>query len=64
MTLFAKSPTQMRREAERRQAPASDIVSGKIDRSKLPELASETPDQQDAAAAWLAHVDAGRIAVK
>jgi hypothetical protein len=65
MLPFAKSPMQMRREAERRGKPAPRTPQpGPVDASHLPHLASETGAELDAAIDWLAHLAAGRIEVK
>ena len=63
MRLFAKSPTEMRREAERGERSKSP-PPGPVDPSRLPPLFSETGRELDAAREWLAHVQAGRIEVK
>jgi hypothetical protein len=59
-----KSPTQMRREAERRATPKRPQPAGKIDPSKYPPMHSDTRAEIDATRDWLAHIDAGRIGVK
>jgi hypothetical protein len=65
MTPFPpKTPTQMRREAEQRGKPAKrEIKPGPVDSAAYPQLASETPREVEATAAWMAHIAAGRIAV-
>jgi hypothetical protein len=65
MRLFAKSPMDMRIEAEgmvRRSTPPP----GPIDPAARPRQASDDEENAwlDACADWLAHVEAGRIAVK
>jgi hypothetical protein len=64
MKLFAKSPRQMRREAERGNCPAKPEKLDPIDPVTLPRLAADTGRELDATIEWLAHVQAGRIAVK
>ena len=65
MTPFEKSPTQMRREAERRaHRPTPAPAPGRSDPARYPPLASETGDELDAAIDWLAHLAAGRIEVR
>ena len=65
MTPFAKSPRQMRREAERgarRARPAPP--PGRCDPARYPSLASETGEELDSAIDWLAHLAAGRVEVR
>ena len=65
MPPFAKSPMQMRREAEERRNPAPKAPPpGPVDAADRPQLASETGEALDAATDWLAHLAAGRIEVK
>ena len=65
MSVFAKSPMQMRREAEQRGKPQpKPRPTGPVDPSQLPQLASETGAELDATIDWLAHLAAGRIEVK
>ena len=65
MRVFAKSPMQMRREAEERRNPTpKSPPPGTVDPAQLPALASETGAELDAAIDWLAHIAAGRIEVK
>ena len=60
MRLFAKSPMQMRREAEERRKPKRAPAPGPVDPAKRPSLASESPREIDAAAEWLAYLRTGR----
>jgi hypothetical protein len=64
MKLFAKSPRQMRREAEQGTCPAKPEKLGPINPANLPTLAGETRRQLDATIEWLAHIQAGRIEVR
>jgi hypothetical protein len=66
MTPFPpKTPLQMRREAEQRGQPVKRARKpGPVDPTAYPQLAAETPREQDATADWLAHIAAGRVAVR
>ena len=59
-----KTPLQMRREAEQRVNPVKPTPPGPVDPAKLPPLAAESPREVEATMEWLAHVQAGRIAVR
>ena len=64
MPVFAKM--KMRREAEQHRNPEPPAPPpGEPDPAARPLLAAETDaeDEADAAADWLAHLEAGRIAV-
>ena len=60
-----KTPMQLRREQENRQHPPSP-APGPVSPQSLPMLTTEDDADatQDAASAWLAHLAAGRIAVR
>ena len=65
MKLFAKSPMQQRREAERSGKPSPQpLPSASVDALKLPQLEAETTREVRPATDWLAHIEAGRIEVK
>ena len=55
-----KSPMQMRREAERRGAPAPQRP-GEVNPAERPSLAPEAMDEHSARSDWLAHIRTGRI---
>ncbi len=60
-----KTPFQMRREAEQRGKPKPKAQPpGKIDPSQFPPLYDDSDDAAEAASDWLAHIEAGRIAVR
>lgn len=65
MSVFAKSPMQMRRQAEQCRNPAPKAPPpGPVDPAQFPQLAAETGAEVDATIDWLAHLAAGRIEVK
>jgi hypothetical protein len=68
MTMFAKSPMQMRREAAGARSSPPAVRLGRIDPSQLPRQAAENGCELKAAIDWLAHmcrhVQAGRIGVE
>ena len=59
-----KTPTMMRREAEQRAHPTRTKPLGTPDPAKRPPLYAETGREVDATIDWLAHIAAGRIAVR
>ncbi len=61
-----KTPTQMRREAERAAGVKPPAPLGPADPARRPPQASEAEEDAaiDAAADWLAHIAAGRIEVR
>lgn len=63
---MTKTPTQMRREAERAGQPRRRAPAGPVDPAKYPPLHSDgnRDDEIDATREWLAHIAAGRIEVK
>ena len=68
MTMFAKSPMQMRREAAGARSSPPAVRLGRIDPSQRPRQAAESGCEFEAAIDWLAqmcrHVHAGRIGVE
>jgi hypothetical protein len=65
MRIFAKSPTEMRREAEQRGKPKPQpLPSGPVDPAKRPLQAAETPRETEATMDWLDHIQAGRIDIR
>jgi hypothetical protein len=66
MTPFPpKTPAMIRREAEDRRRPQrKPQPPGEADPAARPALYSENPLEAEATADWLAHIAAGRIAVK
>ena len=63
MSLFAKSPMQMRREAEMPKRSFSPPSSANIDAASRPQLASENADEITSTIEWFAHLTASRIEV-
>jgi len=61
-----KTPTQMRREAERAAGVKPPKPPGPVDPARRPLQASQAEDEAaiEAARDWLTHIAAGRIAIR